>query len=390
MTDLRFALAAPLWVAAMSLPAAVVAAEHAAGRAPVGAPAGHAATSSAAPAQAAKAAPAPAAPTDPMEQLRLRLAERLAASQGAGAGHARELRVAARPAAAASAALAAQAPPALRSAQHAPAAARASTVKSVAAHSSVPVPPKAALASPRPVAAAHKPGGARHATRAPAPWGYQGPAGPQAWGGLQPQFSMCSTGQRQSPIDIREGLAVDLEAVQFNYQASGFAVVDNGHTVQVNVAPGNSIEVGGRRFELQQFHFHRPSEERIDGRAFEMSVHLVHKDEQGRLVVVTLLIDKGPAQPVVQKVWNNLPLERMEEVAARVPLELASLLPADRRYYTYMGSLTTPPCTEGVQWIVMRQPVTLSPEQIELFARIYPMNARPVQSASGRRIMQSN
>jgi len=160
--------------------------------------------------------------------------------------------------------------------------------------------------------------------------------------------------------------------------------------VQVNVAPGNSIEVGGRRFELQQFHFHRPSEERIDGRAFEMSAHLVHKDEQGRLVVVTLLIDKGPAQPVVQKVWNNLPLERMEEVAARVPLELASLLPADRRYYTYMGSLTTPPCTEGVQWIVMRQPVTLSPEQIELFARIYPMNARPVQSASGRRIMQSN
>jgi carbonic anhydrase len=390
MTDLRLALAAPLWVVALFLPAAVAAAEHAAG----GAPAGPAAT----------AAAAPAAAADPLEQLRVRLAERLAASQGAGAGQARELRVATKPAAAASAGLAAKALSAAPSAHHAPAVkpptalpaappavvARAATVKSVAAHASVPAPPKAALAATRPVAVAHKEGGATQAAHAPAHWDYHGPAGPQAWGGLQPQFSMCSTGQRQSPIDIREGLAVDLEPVQFNYQASGFAVVDNGHTVQVNVAPGNSIEVGGRRFELQQFHFHRPSEERIDGRVFEMSAHLVHKDDQGRLVVVTLLFDKGPAQPVVQKVWNNLPLERNDEVAARVPLELAGLLPTDRRYYTYMGSLTTPPCTEGVQWIVMRQPVTLSPEQIELFARIYPMNARPLQSASGRRIMQSN
>lgn len=178
--------------------------------------------------------------------------------------------------------------------------------------------------------------------------------------------------------------------MNFDYPPSHFAVVDNGHTVQVNVAPGSRIEVGGKRFELQQFHFHRPSEERIDGRQFEMSVHLVHKDEQGRLAVVTVLFDKGSPQPVVQKVWNHLPLERHEAAAARVPLELAELLPADRRYYTYMGSLTTPPCTEGVQWIVMRQPVTLAPEQIELFARIYPMNARPLQAASGRRIMQSN
>ena len=139
-----------------------------------------------------------------------------------------------------------------------------------------------------------------------------------------------------------------------------------------------------------QFHFHRPSEERIDGRQFEMSLHLVHKDAQGRLAVVALLFDRGPPQPVVQQVWNHLPLERHQETGARVTLDLEALLPTDRRYYTYMGSLTTPPCSEGVQWVVMRHPVTLAPEQIDLFARIYPMNARPLQAIGNRRIMQSD
>jgi carbonic anhydrase len=229
-------------------------------------------------------------------------------------------------------------------------------------------------------------GGAAHAPH----WDYAGGTGPEAWGGLKPEFALCKTGQRQSPIDIRGGLAVDLDPVQFDYQDSRFAVLDNGHTVQVELPPGNAIEVGGKRFELQQFHFHRPSEESIDGRRFEMSLHLVHKDAQGRLAVVALLFDPGPAHPVLQQVWNNLPLERHAAAPARAPLELSALLPADRRYYTYMGSLTTPPCSEGVQWIVMRQPVTLATEQIEIFSRLYPMNARPVQSAAGRRILQSN
>ena len=220
-------------------------------------------------------------------------------------------------------------------------------------------------------------------------WTYNGPAGPQTWGGMKPEFTLCGNGQRQSPIDIRGGLAVDLDPVKFDYQSARFGVIDNGHTVQANIAPGSAIEIGGKRFDLVQLHFHRPSEERIDGRQFEMSLHLVHKDDQGRLAVVAVLMDKGQAQPAVQKVWNSLPLEKGEERAARTPLELAELLPTDRRYYTYMGSLTTPPCSEGVQWVVMRQPVTMSPEQIELFARMYPMNARPVQQVSGRRILQS-
>jgi carbonic anhydrase len=221
-------------------------------------------------------------------------------------------------------------------------------------------------------------------------WSYDGESGPQSWGQLKPEFSKCASGTRQSPIDIRDGIRVDLEPVQFDYKPSAFRVLDNGHTVQVNVAPGNSIEVMGRRFELAQFHFHRPSEERIDGKQFDMVAHLVHKDADGRLAVVAVLLERGSAHALVQSVWNNLPLEKGDEVSARAPLDLNQLLPKDTRYFTYMGSLTTPPCSEGVLWMVMQQPVSVSGEQIDVFARLYPMNARPVQQASGRLIKQSN
>ena len=229
-----------------------------------------------------------------------------------------------------------------------------------------------------------------HAAEHPAHWDYAGAGGPAAWGQMKPEFAKCSNGTRQSPIDIRDGIKVNLDPVQFDYKASGFRVIDNGHTVQVNVGAGNSIEVMGRRYDLVQFHFHRPSEERINGRQFDMVVHLVHKDIDGRLAVVAVLLDRGSAQPIVQSVWNNLPLEKGDEVAARVAINLNDLLPADRSYFTYMGSLTTPPCSEGVLWMVMREPVQISADQINIFARLYPMNARPIQSASGRLIKESN
>lgn len=254
-----------------------------------------------------------------------------------------------------------------------------------------------AVRSPASAEAAHRPAAPKAAARAAEKadgghelhWAYKGEVGPQAWGGLRPEFTLCSTGKRQSPIDIRDGIAVDLEPVQFDYRASGFRVIDNGHTVQVNLAPGNFITVGGRRWELVQFHFHRPSEERIDGRQFDMVAHLVHKDGDGKLAVVAVLLERGSAQPIVQTIWNNLPLEKNEEVAASVVIDLNHLLPPDRRYFTYMGSLTTPPCSEGVTWIVMRQPVQLSQQQLDIFGRLYPMNARPVQQAAGRLIKQS-
>ena len=334
--------------------------------APPNAAAGRSPTTIMAPAtrRAPAPAPAPAAPddvplpadsaatsTDPLEHLRQRLADRLVAPKGATASGSFDVRIS------------------TRSGLQPPSAA--------AAHGAAP-------GRARGGKVAHGPGaGAVH-------WGYEGEHGPAAWAGLKQEFGLCKTGQRQSPIDIRGGLAVNLDPVKFNYQDSKFSVVDNGHTVQVQLQPGNTIDIGGRKYELQQFHFHRPSEERIDGRQFEMSLHLVHKDEQGRLAVVALLFDEGPANAVVQEVWNNLPLERGDARPARLPLALTELLPDDRRYYTYMGSLTTPPCSEGVQWVVMRAPQSLTAEQIGIFSRIYPMNARPVQSASGRRILQSD
>jgi carbonic anhydrase len=221
-------------------------------------------------------------------------------------------------------------------------------------------------------------------------WSYEGPTGPEAWGRLSPEFAACANGTRQSPIDIRDGMKVDLEPIAFEYRPSGFKVIDNGHTVQVNVAPGNAIRLMGRRFALVQFHFHRPSEEQLDGRFYDMVVHLVHKDAEGKLAVVAVLIEKGARQPILQAVLNNLPLEKGEEVAAQSRIDLSQLLPDNRKYFTYMGSLTTPPCTEGVLWIVMKQPVQAHGDQLDLFARLYPLNARPIQSTSGRTIKESN
>jgi carbonic anhydrase len=303
----------------------------------------------AAPPPAPMVAPRPAAPQDPMDRLRERLAEKLGAVNATKASS-NVLRVTA------------------RGPEGAP------------AHET-PAPP-AAPARPR-----------RAAVAAPKPpaghWDYGGAHGPAQWGTLKPEFATCANGKRQSPIDITDGIELQLDPVQFDYKPSAFRVIDTGHTVQVNLAAGNSIEVMGRRYELVQFHFHRPSEERIAGRAFDMVAHLVHKDLEGRLAVVAVLLERGSALPVVQAVWNNLPLEKGEELAARAPLDPNALLPAERRYVTYMGSLTTPPCSEGVLWMVMKQPVQIAPEQIAVFARLYPMNARPIQSASGRLIKES-
>jgi carbonic anhydrase len=304
---------------------------------------------------------------DPMDVLRERLAQKLGASRTTDAGNPNVVRVVSK----ASAPVAADA--------HEPAATqepKRPVVRRVVATPAARAPVEHAGAG----AAAH------HAAH----WDYTGNGGPETWGQMKPEFAKCSTGTRQSPIDIRDGIRVELDPVRFDYQPSGFRVIDNGHTVQVNVAAGNSIEVMGRRYELVQFHFHRPSEERIDGKQFDMVVHLVHKDLDGRLAVVAVLLDRGAAQPLIQNVWNNLPLEKGDEVVARAPINLNDLLPPQRQYFTYMGSLTTPPCSEGVLWMVMKQPVPVSAEQIGIFARLYPMNARPIQSASGRLIKESN
>ena len=315
-------------------------------------------------------APAAQPTRDPMDVLRERLAEKLGAAKAPQSPSPYVMQVTTKAESGDTPAAAAAAPPPKRARKTAPAADGPSQelVNRIRAE-------KAAARTPD----GHSP----H-------WSYDGSGGPEAWARLNPEFAKCGSGQRQSPIDIRGGIKVDLDPVQFDYKPTAFGVVDNGHTVQVNVGSGNTIEVQGRRYELVQFHFHRPSEERIDGRQFDMVAHLVHRDPEGRLAVVAVLLDRGSAHAVVQQVWNNLPLEKGEQLDARAPMDLNDLLPADKRYYTYMGSLTTPPCSEGVLWMVMQQPVAISQAQINIFAKLYPMNARPIQSAAGRLIKQSN
>ena len=220
-------------------------------------------------------------------------------------------------------------------------------------------------------------------------WSYEGEYGPANWSSINTAWAKCGSGNRQSPIDIRDGIRVDLEQIAFEYRPSGFSVTDNGHTVQVAVGSGNFLSVGGRTYELQQLHFHRPAEERVNGKTYEMGIHLVHKDIQGRTAVLALMLQRGRAQPAVQTVWNNLPLERQDTATPSIVFNPNDLLPERRDYYTYMGSLSEPPCTEGVLWRVMKEPLQASAEQMAVFSRLYPLNARPVQAAAGRMVKES-
>lgn len=221
-------------------------------------------------------------------------------------------------------------------------------------------------------------------------WSYEGEGGPANWAAIDPKNAACATGKRQSPIDIGDGIRVDLEPIRFDYRPTQFRIEDNGHTIQVNVGEGSSITVMGRRYELKQFHFHRPSEERVNGKRFDMVAHLVHKDDDGNLAVVAVLLEKGDTEhPLIQTLWNNMPLEAGMSLSPATSIDLSKLLPDSRAYYTYMGSLTTPPCTENVLWMVFKQPVTLSQEQVSVFSRLYRNNARPLQPAWGRLIKES-
>lgn len=221
-------------------------------------------------------------------------------------------------------------------------------------------------------------------------WSYSGDSGPQNWARLSPDYAQCAHGQRQSPIDIRDGARLNLAPIEIDYQPVPLRIVDNGHTVQINYDAGSSIRVQDTRYELKQIHFHNPAEEVVNGKAFSLSAHFVHESADKRLAVVAALFEPGEENAFLSALWAHLPLEPHREIVlASVRLDWTELLPADRRYYTYMGSLTTPPCSEGVLWLVMKTPLLISPEQINVFARLYVMNARPVQESNGRLIKES-
>lgn len=220
-----------------------------------------------------------------------------------------------------------------------------------------------------------------------APWSYEGENGPQAWSRLRPEFALCGAGRRQSPINIDESTTLQgpAESIQFSYLPSNGMVVNNGHTIQVDVQGSNSVTVRGSNYQLQEFHFHTPSEEQINFKRTAMVAHLVHRNGEGQLAIVAVLLELGSANPLIDKVWTYMPLDAGDRV--RMPnelLNLTELLPTDQRYYQFMGSLTTPPCSEGVLWMVLKQPMTISRAQHRLFTQLYPNNARPLQPLNAR------
>ena len=220
-------------------------------------------------------------------------------------------------------------------------------------------------------------------------WSYDGAGAAENWSRLKADYATCGSGRRQSPIDLRDTIAVDLEPIQFAYRPLPFRVVDAGRNLQVTVY-GGSLALLGKNYELIRIVFRRPSEITVAGKTFAMEAQLVHKADDGQLAIVVVLLESGSENPVIQVALNNLPLDTGGEVAPPgQTIDVARLLPDDRRYYTFMGSLTTPPCTEEVLWLVLKAPQQLSSEQLAIFERLYKANARPVQPGWGRIVKES-
>lgn len=223
-------------------------------------------------------------------------------------------------------------------------------------------------------------------------WDYRGKHGPAHWAELGDDFKGCASGRAQSPVNIhpRKATAEALPALDFSYGRVPPSIVNNGHTVQVNVKPGQTLRIGDHAYELLQFHFHTPSEERLDGKSTAMVAHFVHRDAEGKLAVVAALIKPGKANAGFDAVLSHLPSHAGETLTVDgLEIDLTAMLPEQRRYYAFDGSLTTPPCSENVRWMVLAQPVTVSPKAIQQFRRLYAANARPVQPLNGRVIKVS-
>ncbi len=233
----------------------------------------------------------------------------------------------------------------------------------------------------------HSPGG--HATH----WGYKGDGGPGNWGKLSDEYSVCASGKSQSPINIPKSgiLEVDTGGIKFDYNVSPLKVLNNGHTIQINCAPDSSIKIGAKTYKLLQFHFHSPSENMVGGSHHRMEAHLVHKNDDGQLAVVGVFIKEGKENNFIKTLWDNIHIEvGHENVVKDVSINPADLLPENGSYYHFSGSLTTPPCSENVNWNVLTTPIEASKNQISKFLLLVGENARPVQSVNNRSLIQIN
>ncbi|KAA8999206.1 carbonic anhydrase [Affinibrenneria salicis] len=221
-------------------------------------------------------------------------------------------------------------------------------------------------------------------------WSYEGQGAPEHWGQLSPDFSLCGNGKNQSPVDIHGALKTTHQALQLSYQPGAQHIINNGHTIQVDVSAGNTLVMDNDSFTLQQFHFHAPSENEIDGKAFPLEAHFVYKDQQGALTVLALMFEQGDTNQELEKAWRQMPSTLNTSETLTTPLNIGALVPSEWRqsYYRFSGSLTTPPCSEGVRWIVLEKPATVSAAQIAKFtAAMHHANNRPVQPLNGRVII---
>jgi carbonic anhydrase len=222
-----------------------------------------------------------------------------------------------------------------------------------------------------------------------AEWSYEGAHGPAKWGDLDPASRVCSTGTQQSPIDIGDAIRAQLNPLKITWDKHADTIVNNGHTIQLTGTDGSVLGYGNTNYRLVQFHFHYPSEHRIAGKQFAMEAHFVHANAAGALAVIGVLMVIGLANPVFHKIVTTMPQKPGPAVKADPAINPNALLPKKRSYYRYAGSLTTPPCSETVDWLLLTEPIEVADADVGLFQQLYPMNARPPQKIDRRFVLHS-
>ena len=222
-----------------------------------------------------------------------------------------------------------------------------------------------------------------------AEWGYTGKQGPQYWGDLSTKYHLAKDGKQQSPIDIKTKTTVtqSLPPLKFNYRKERISAINNGHSIQHNEQPGSFLHVGDDTYSLEQFHVHVPSEHTIDGKHADVELHFVHKSSSGQVAVVAVMVHADSKDPVNTPLYKIIPQQAGESVEVdQVTRDPMDLIPKDHSYLRYMGSFTTPPCTEGIHWIVMKTPISTTPAVVEKFKEVIGGNNRPVQMLNGRKV----
>lgn len=220
-------------------------------------------------------------------------------------------------------------------------------------------------------------------------WGYEGAGGPAKWGDLDVANKACAVGLQQSPIDVEATIKSQLPALKLNWGKSADTIVNNGHTIQLNFTEGSTLLLGGVKYKLLQVHFHRPSEHMIGGKNFPMEAHFVHRNDAGGLAVVGVLMAEGRPNAAFGKIIKSMPAAEGPAVKADASIDPHALLPHKLGYFRYPGSLTTPPCSEVVEWLLLTDPIQVSATDVAAFAKLYPMNARPVQKDNRRFVLRS-